>query len=467
MTDEGSSGVGVGVGSGVGVGVGSGVGVGAGSGVGVGAGVAAGVGVGSGVGVGVGAGVGVGSGVAVGVGVGADSGIGVVRSFYATPIELGFLPWALVFTPDNAGVEPFPLQYVINPYQVPDHPLEWTTQDWDPALRFWTLPYNRNLTQWLQSVDPAAPATFAAREFGGQPECWHPEQLYPKELYKWKWLEDLDLQWKLHLDCFERLHEPWHCIRSELELLRIYMEDDRSHYLAEAQVQADGLSNYIIHFVGASSVSHPWTLELIKAGLSIGNIAYMSYKAFFKRVRPSLLRPGLVPPFGPPAHPAFPSGHSFLSHFIALLLLEIPGLYQRLGVCRGIRHDHNHSMEEAGHPEKSHPLSMTDGRLLERPCWSDLRGRRAIASPLLSIAHRIAVNRERIGVHYPSDSSASRHLAAGIWDAIMPGGRGNRHFKNNHGKPIESPTLQTILAHAKSEWPTPWTPEEPKCADYD
>ena len=36
--------------------------------------------------------------------------------------------------------------------------------------------------------------------------------------------------------------------------------------------------------------------------------------------------------FGPPAHPAFPSGHSFLGHLIALLLLEIPALHQRYGI---------------------------------------------------------------------------------------------------------------------------------------
>ena len=48
-------------------------------------------------------------------------------------------------------------------------------------------------------------------------------------------------------------------------------------------------------------------------------------------MRPSIICPGLTAPFGPPHHPAFPSGHSFLGHFIALLLLEIPQIAVRFG----------------------------------------------------------------------------------------------------------------------------------------
>ena len=36
-----------------------------------------------------------------------------------------------------------------------------------------------------------------------------------------------------------------------------------------------------------------------------------------QRVRPSVLMPGLTVPFGPPGHPAFPSGHSFVAHLLA------------------------------------------------------------------------------------------------------------------------------------------------------
>ena len=86
-------------------------------------------------------------------------------------------------------------------------------------------------------------------------------------------------------------------------------------------MQAEAGPDYIVAFIGATG-AFPWTMELINCGLAIGNIAYSYYKQQFKRVRPSSLCPGLAPPFGPPAHPSFTSGHSFLGHLIALLLLE-------------------------------------------------------------------------------------------------------------------------------------------------
>jgi membrane-associated phospholipid phosphatase len=384
------------------------------------------VGVGSGVGVGVGAGAG------VGVGVGAGGGIGVFRSYYATPIELALLPWTLNFTPDNSGAGPFPLDYLINPYQNLGHPLVWTTEDWDPALRFWTLPYDEHLTEWLRSVDRTRPATLCALEFGGQPEKWLPGLVDPQSF---DWISANDLGWRFLAGGTQGdANDAWDFIVAELEQLRIYMEDDRANYLLECDVQADGLAAYIIHFIRADSMRHPWTLELISVGLAIGNIAYMAYKAYYKRVRPSMLRPGLTVPFGPPGHPSFPSGHSFLAHFISLLLLEIPGIHQRLGVL----------------PADANGLQ---GHVLKKPTFANLQGDGPIASPLLTVARRIAVNRERIGVHYPSDSSASRHLAAGLWDSIL-----NRPLQNGSGPtpPIDCPTVRTVLAHAAAEWPTPF-----------
>ncbi len=122
------------------------------------------------------------------------------------------------------------------------------------------------------------------------------------------------------------------------------------------------------------------------------------------------------------------------------MLLEIPGIQQRFGVLK--------TGNSAG-----------DGNLLRKPEWKDLTTRKSIESPLMTVAQRIAVNRERIGVHYTSDSYGSRHLAAGLWDALM-----NRPIENESVIPpgdkqietINCPTLNTIIEHAKSEWPTPW-----------
>ena len=46
--------------------------------------------------------------------------------------------------------------------------LEWTTDDWDPALRFWTLPYDRQLTDGSNRRSFST-YIMAGREFGGQP----------------------------------------------------------------------------------------------------------------------------------------------------------------------------------------------------------------------------------------------------------------------------------------------------------
>ena len=321
------------------------------------------------------------------------------------------------------------LDFLINPYSTPPagHQRDWLPDDWDPALRFWSRPYDRHLTEWLYSVDANAPSIIAAREFGAQPELWHPDKGATPEI--WQWIAAEDLKWRV-------TSEGWSRVRTELEQLKIYMVDDRANYLDEADAQADDIPGYMIHFIGANGRDHPWTIELIRCGLAIGNITYMSYKAHYNRVRPSVLCPGLTPPFGPPMHPAFPSGHSFLAHFIALLLLELPDLRARLGVL---------------------PASQqaNSGKPLRRPVWTDLSGHAPINSPLFTLARRIAVNRERIGVHYPSDTFAGRHLAAGIWDAIM-GRRGpheNAAYWGQGGHGIKCSMLSTILRRAKTEWP--------------
>ena len=73
-----------------------------------------------------------------------------------------------------------------------------------------------------------------------------------------------------------------------------------------------------------------------------------------------------------------------------------------------------------------------------------LLGRGAINSPLLWLAQRIAKNRERLGVHYMSDSMGSRHLAAAVWRALL------------YDNTINCPTLISVLNHAIAEWPTKW-----------
>ncbi|MBU3739549.1 MAG: hypothetical protein FGM55_11420 [Rhodoferax sp.] len=207
-------------------------------------------------------------------------------------------------------------------------------------------------------------------------------------------------------------------IKMELSQLVDCMEDSRGRYFNEALAQADGVTEYFIHFLGIEYERKSWTIMLMRSGLTIGNIVYMHYKSQFKRVRPSVLCPGLVPPFGPPRHPAFPSGHSFLGNFIALLLLEIQQVHERYGL----------NMDTGGNAGQK-PV-WNQGQLISGPQQG----------PLLWLANRLGVNRERMGVHYPSDTAAGRQLAWGIWNEIF----------NNRS--IAVPTLHRVLARARAEW---------------
>jgi hypothetical protein len=219
----------------------------------------------------------------------------------------------------------------------------------------------------------------------------------------------------------------------------------------------------------------------------------------------------LIPPFGPPAHPAFPSGHSMLGHLIPLLLLEIPTLRERYGIAGPdngypgggvdpyptlphvtISSAHaavvtwaNNRLDEgdpivfqtdgqlpspieAGRiyyvlafqpggnsftigaiPSQNATPIDTHGSAQNGNIWiprNPLHGSTAIHAPLLWLGQRIAKNRERLGVHYASDSDGSRHLAAAIWRALC------------HDKVIDSPTFWSVLRHASAEWRKPWPP---------
>jgi membrane-associated phospholipid phosphatase len=70
-----------------------------------------------------------------------------------------------------------------------------------------------------------------------------------------------------------------------------------------------------------------------------------------------------------------------------------------------------------------------------------VRSTDTFVGPLLWLANRMAVNRERIGVHYPSDSAASRWLAGSIWAALT----------DREGF-IDCPTLRAVLRQAAAEW---------------
>jgi hypothetical protein len=74
-----------------------------------------------------------------------------------------------------------------------------------------------------------------------------------------------------------------------------------------------------------------------------------------------------------------------------------------------------------------------------------LHGSGAFSCPLLWLSQRLAKNRERLGVHYASDSNASRHLAAAIWYLLF--------HETDPAKRIVCPTLDSVKRRAEAEWP--------------
>src|SRR5215831_17744996 len=87
----------------------------------------------------------------------------------------------------------------------------------------------------------------------------------------------------------------------------------------------------------------------------------------FRRPRAAQYSPALLPPIHVPGHASFPSGHATEAYLIALCLKEV----MPSAACA-----------PAGD-----------------------------VSPLMRMARRIARNREVLGLHFPSDSKAGRHLA--------------------------------------------------------
>jgi hypothetical protein len=147
-----------------------------------------------------------------------------------------------------------------------------------------------------------------------------------------------------------------------------------------------------------------------------------------------------------------------VAHTIALFLMSVPGIAQRFGVFR-----------PSNWPDAAKSGPVTEeaslGRTPELADFIGVSSRRwgeDAKSPLLWLAWRVARNRERLGLHYPSDSQASRRLAVGLW-ALCIDLRSveQRQYwyrqgeqMTPHGLPLlRLPTLDAVLKRACAEWP--------------
>ena len=157
----------------------------------------------------------------------------------------------------------------------------------------------------------------------------------------------------------------------------------RPDMLAEGIFQIANIEDPFRGILTFGASTHPNTTRLIGVALQMAVVAEFYYKRLYARPRPSQISPALMPPIDPPSHAAFPSGHATESMIVALTLqVFMPDLsvqhLDKLGVAQSDRRD-----------------------------------------PLLDMAHRIARNREIIGLHYPSDSRAGQFLAQKVFATLQ------------------------------------------------
>jgi len=172
--------------------------------------------------------------------------------------------------------------------------------------------------------------------------------------------------------------------------------DYRPGVALEALAQRNGIIDYFRTILSFTSSTHPMTFGLAAIAIRIGEFQVMHYKAKYNRPRPSRLSPRLAPLIEVPGHASYPSGHSTQAHLVARCLEEVMPV------------------------EVALPGAAPDEKAF---------------GPLQCLADRIARNREVMGLHYPSDSSAGKKLADGTFELLK-----------------ECPAVQEMIARAKSEW---------------
>lgn len=173
-------------------------------------------------------------------------------------------------------------------------------------------------------------------------------------------------------------------VECELNQLTSYGLDDRAAHLGEILSQRADMAAYWANLLMFNQSSHPATVDIVSTALRVGQFAVVHFKYKYKRPRPSQLSPRIFPLIVVPGHASYPSGHATEGMLLSLCLAELVPAAKR---------------------------------------------------PLEALAHRVAKNRERAGVHYPSDSSAGVKLAYGCLERLKT-----------------CKTFLDMMAAAKREW---------------
>ncbi len=164
---------------------------------------------------------------------------------------------------------------------------------------------------------------------------------------------------------------------TEIDGLVIAARDERADALGEIVAQHQEFASYFFAVLSADPTLFPATNLLVSVASIVAafTVIYYKYgvingvKAYAARPRPSQVCPALLPPVPVPGHPSYPSGHATEAHLIRLVLADALNNQARY---------------------------------------------QALNDDLLTLANRIARNREIAGLHYPQDRQAGQALAASI-----------------------------------------------------
>jgi hypothetical protein len=175
--------------------------------------------------------------------------------------------------------------------------------------------------------------------------------------------------------------------------------EERADALGEIAAQQSEFISYYLAVMGSTTSARRASMLVFHIANLAGTLAVMHFKKKYDRVRPSQLWPGLLPPLTVPGHASYPSGHATQAHLFAKCAVAMM------------------------------PAAERD----------------SIKVVLEALAERIARNREIAGLHYPSDSTAGKSLAEGVFgilsnEDLMP---------HAAGQPSQ---FAAAMAKARAEW---------------
>ncbi len=256
----------------------------------------------------------------------------------------------------------------------------------------------------LTPSTPQLPPTFSP------PECWEKSFLqarrdapltYLPETLRPNFIEET----KPLVEAPERIagNGEWYVLRTYADLLRPYFggeaeKEERVDKIFErvAQPALNKLRCLDAHFGPIVADNLKQILEFVQSD-TVPIITQQ--KLVFNRARPYQFSGNLPPPLFEIEHPSYPSGHTTTGFSIAFV------------IC-----------------------SMLDSA-------KDKNGKLGtIRVDALAAAHRVAINREIAGVHFPSDTAAGIQLARQIVDEATPIIQKDKHYK------LFSEALPSLLA---------------------